>query len=121
VDRIQKKWKWENQLFIIKEDGEEELVGSVICSNVTTPKIRGMRIPLTFDAMRRLDFTSFHDLSDALILLEACKIPDQFATLVGQDIESQLQVKIIASYMAKYEQVPSKFFSHADPRVLTPQ
>lgn len=110
MDRIQKRWKWENQLFIIKEDGEEELVGSVICSNVTSPKIRGMRIPVTFDAMRRLDFTSFHELSDALIFLEACKTPDQFATLAGQDIESQLQVKIIASYMAKYEQVSSISF-----------
>ena len=108
MDRIPKRWKWESQLFIIKEDGEEELVGSVICSNVTTPKIRGMRIPLTFDAMRRLDFISFHQLSDALIFLEACKTPDQFATLMGQDIESQLQVKIIATYMAKYEQVSSK-------------
>jgi len=67
-----------------------------------------MRIPLTFDAMRRLDFISFHELSDALIFLEACKTPDQFATLAGQDAESQLQIKSIASYMAKYEQVSSK-------------
>ena len=108
ADRIQKRWKWEGQLFIIKEDDQEELVGSVVCTNVTTPKTGGMRIPLTFDAMSRLNLISFHESSDVLIFLEACKTSDQFATLAGRDTESQLQVKTIASYMSKYEQVCSE-------------
>ncbi|KAJ3569281.1 hypothetical protein NP233_g5152 [Leucocoprinus birnbaumii] len=105
LPKIPKKWKWEGQLFILKDDDKEELVGSVVCTNITTPKPRGQRIHLTFDAMSRLDFISFHDLSDIPIFLQACKTPDQFATLSGQDGESQSHLKVLVNYMAKHEQV----------------
>jgi hypothetical protein len=94
----------------MKPDDKEELVGSVVCTNATNPKPRGMRIPLTFNAMDRLNFISFHDLSDALIFLEACKTPDQFATLSAQDNESQSQFTLITRYMAKHEQVLDHYY-----------
>lgn len=110
--RIPKKWKWEGKLFTLKSNGEEELVGLVVCTNVTTPKPRGMRIHLTFDAMDRLNFLSFHDLSDVPIFLEACKSPDQFATLSALDADSSAKFQVIAGYMARHEKVSYEPFGH---------
>ncbi len=104
--RIPKKWKWEGPLFTLKANDEEELIGTVVCTNASNPKPRGMRIRPTFDAMDRLNFVSFHDLSDIPTFLEACKTPDQFAILSASDRESLPRFKVIADYMAKHEKVP---------------
>ncbi|KAF9454912.1 hypothetical protein P691DRAFT_691049 [Macrolepiota fuliginosa MF-IS2] len=105
IPKIPKKWKWEGQLFVLRSSDEEELVGAVVCTNITNPKPRGMRIPLTFDNMNRLNFISFHDLSDVPNFLVACKSPDQFATLSALDGGSLGHFKVIVDYMAKHEKV----------------
>lgn len=89
----------------MRSNGEEELVGPVVCTNLTQAKMRGMRIHLTFDSMDRLTFLSFHDLSDIPTFLEACKSPDQFGTLSPLDAGSSTKFKVIARYMAQYEKV----------------
>lgn len=92
-------------MFLLSSNDEEELVGTVVCTNSSTPKPRGMRIPLTFDVMDRLNFISFHDLSDIPTFLEACKTPDQFATLSASDRESLPRFKVVVDYMVKHEKV----------------
>ena len=104
--RIQKKWTWSGRVYIDVGARSEPLC------NVTfldATENTGMRFSIAMGPMDRLDFPSFHDVTDLDAILRACHPPLQYARLAPQGAKDEKAMFTVAKYMVMKQKVRFEF------------
>ncbi|KAJ3541216.1 hypothetical protein NM688_g6118 [Phlebia brevispora] len=102
IERIQKQWKWNAELYIDKGGGVADRICNISLTDATNPRPEGLRLSILYKTETSiLRFEKFHSVSDVSILFRACAPIQQFCKLTYQDAGDAEALEILARYMTR--------------------
>ena len=100
--RIQKKWKWEGQLFMDVSRDKAERVCDIILNDASNHPPTGLRFAICLrPTQESLRFSAFYDLHHLPMFLEACAPSQQIAKVTPKEDKDIRAVQQLGTFMQK--------------------